>query len=608
MSLTALAEVIPEMTSTSPEVVFRRPFGGDAPLPAAPLPSVSAPAWAHTPPPAVALAPSATPDLEAALERSASAIAALAAASGSALAPKALFPQVAQQEAPVTPLSKLGGGAASAPVSPTPAPTSLHGQAAEAEAAPILGEMDVATAAAAMARVAEKAARTDRFDQEQSELNLRNARMGSWFVMVLVPLCSFLDWMAYPERFAQFLVLRLACAASCIPLLLALNRSVGRKYSRAYPVVLPLLPALAISFMIYLSEDPGSGYYAGLTLCIVATAFVFHWTFKEIGLTLGLVLAAYFAATLPNLLHQHDPRALGIFVNNTGFILLNCVVIYFGSRQHHAIRLREFANRCKVEDQREELSARYDELTATLKRLRETEAQLDQSEKLASIGRLSAGIVHEINNPLNYVKSAIYLLKKKSRTLPPEMADSVNRIAADIGEGIDRVAAIVSDLRTFAHPENRGCRPIDLHETSRKALRLLAKEISDRNVTLVDEIPQEIMAQGDENYLIQILLNLVQNSLDALAGRPEPTLVLRARETSRGVDLIVRDNGSGIPKENLSKIFDPFFTTKQVGQGMGLGLSICYRMIQQMGGEISIDTEPGSHTQFTLSLQKPAQN
>ncbi len=444
----------------------------------------------------------------------------------------------------------------------------------------------------------------NRFEQEQMELNLRNARMGAWFVMVLVPLCSFLDWMAYPESYWEFLVLRVACAASCVPLLLALNGSLGRKYCRAYPIILPLLPALMICVMIYLSGDPGSGYYAGLTLCIVATAFVFHWTFREIGITLGLVVLAYFAATLPNL-QLKDSRALGIFVNNTGFILLNCVVLYFGSRQHHAIRLREFANRCKVEDQREELAARNEELTATLKRLRETEAQLDQSEKLASIGRLSAGIVHEINNPLNYVKSAIYLLKKKGKVLPPDIAETFTSIAEDIGEGIDRVAAIVSDLRTFAHPENRGSRPVDLQETSRKSLRLLAKEIGDRGVLLVDEIPAGVIAQGDENYLIQILLNLVQNSLDALAGRESPTIWLKAHATTDGIDLIVRDNGMGIPKENLSKIFDPFFTTKQVGQGMGLGLSICFRMIQNMGGEVKIDTVADSHTQFTLSLKKP---
>ncbi len=449
------------------------------------------------------------------------------------------------------------------------------------------------------------ASRAERFEQEQMDLNLRNARMGAWFVMILVPLCWFLDWMAYPERTAEFLVLRLACAASCVPLLLALKGNLGRRYCRAYPVILPLLPALMICFMMYLSGDPGSGYYAGLTLCIVATAFVFHWTFREIGITLGLVLLAYFASTIPNLQHEDDPRMLGIWVNNTGFILLNCVVLYVGSRQHHLIRAREFASRCQVEEQREELAARNDELVETLNRLRETEAQLAQSEKLASIGRLGAGIVHEINNPLNYVKSAIYLLKKKGKLMPPEVAESVNRIAADIGEGVDRVSAIVSDLRTFAHPENRGCRPVDLYETSRKALRLLAKEICDRGVTLVDEIPEGISAQADENYLIQILLNLVQNSLDALAGREGATILLQARETAAGVDLIVRDNGGGIPQEHLSKIFDPFFTTKEVGQGMGLGLSICFRLIQQMGGEVKIDTAVGSHTQFTLSLKKP---
>ena len=444
-----------------------------------------------------------------------------------------------------------------------------------------------------------------RFAQEQQELNLRNARMGAWFVMILVPLCWFLDWMAYPERKWEFLVLRLACAASCVPLLLALNGSWGQRWCRVYPIVLPLLPAVMIAGMMYLSGDPGSGYYAGLTLCIVATAFVFHWTFREIGITLALVLGAYFAATLPNLLHGGDAKALGIFVNNTGFILLNCVVLYFGSRQHHAIRLREFAARCKIEDQREELAERNAELTATLKRLRETELQLDQSEKLASIGRLSAGIVHEINNPLNYVKSAIFLLKKKSKNMPEDVAESVSRIAADIGEGIDRVAAIVSDLRTFAHPENRGCRPVNLHEITRKALRLLNKEIGDRSVTLVDEVPEGLMAQGDENHLIQIVINLIQNSLDALNDRPEPQILLKAFENESQVELIVRDNGSGIPQANLAKIFDPFFTTKPVGQGMGLGLSLCFRMIQGMGGEVSVDTAERSHTQFTISLAKP---
>eukprot|EP01031_Cornospumella_fuschlensis_P012000 gene12000-14670_t len=211
--------------------------------------------------------------------------------------------------------------------------------------------------------------------------------------------------------------------------------------------------------MIFLTRDAASGYYAGLCLCLVGTSFVFHWTFREIGLTVGLVLIFYLAATLPNLDYREDLRSVGLFINNTLFMVLMSVVLYCGSRQHHAIRLREFTNRCTVEAQREELRARNDELTSTLQRLRATEAQLAQNEKLASIGRLSAGIVHEINNPLNFVKSAIYVLGKKTRHLTPETADPMLEIISDIGEGVDRVASIVSDLRTFAHPETRASGP-----------------------------------------------------------------------------------------------------------------------------------------------------
>lgn len=301
--------------------------------------------------------------------------------------------------------------------------------------------------------------KSSRFEGELQDLNMRNARLGAWFVMVLVPFCAVLDWLAYPDRFWEFLLLRLVCSALCVPLLFALDRPWAARYHRAYPVILPLLPALAICVMIYLSGDGSSGYYAGLMLCLTGTSFVFHWTFREIGLTVALVLLFYLASTLPNLHYNGDLRSIGLFINNTLFILLTCVILYCGSRQHHAIRLREFTNRCKVEAQREELARRNDELSATLRRLRETEAQLNQSEKLASIGRLSAGIVHEINNPLNFVKSALFVLKKKTKNVPPEVAESFAQILADVGEGVDRVASIVSDLRTFAHPEDKGSAP-----------------------------------------------------------------------------------------------------------------------------------------------------
>lgn len=190
---------------------------------------------------------------------------------------------------------------------------------------------------------------------------------------------------------------------------------------------------------------------------------------------------------MPNLNYDGTLASIGFFINNSIFILLTCVILYFGSRLHHGIRLREFVNRCKVEAQREELRRRNDDLTATLKRLKETEAQLGQSEKLASIGRLSSGIVHEINNPLNFVKSAVYVLRKKTRNMPQKTEDAVNEILNDIGEGVDRVASIVSDLRTFAYPESRGTTPVNLRDATTKAMRLMAKQVADVKAQIINE-------------------------------------------------------------------------------------------------------------------------
>ncbi len=435
---------------------------------------------------------------------------------------------------------------------------------------------------------------------------MRNARLGAWFVMILVPFCSVLDWLVYPAHFWEFLLLRILCSAMCIPLLLALDRPWAARYHRVYPVILPSLPAMIICLMIYFTGDSTSSYYAGLMLCLVGTSFVFHSTFREIGVTVALVMAFYFTATIPNLEYNGELRSIGLFISNTLFMLLTCVILYCGSRQHHATRLREFVNRCKVEAQREELSKRNDELSATLKRLKETEAQLNQSEKLASIGRLSAGIVHEINNPLNYVKSALFVLQKKTKHMPPESVESVSKILGDIVEGVDRVASIVSDLRTFAHPESRGSSPVILHQTVAKAARLMAKQIGDSKALLQTNVPADFIVLGDENHIIQILINLIQNSLDAMQDSPAPEIVVHAFRDGPELVLSLRDNGAGIPEDHLSRIFDPFFTTKEVGQGMGLGLSLCYRMMQGMGGTITAASQAGNFTEFKLRFNPAA--
>ncbi|MEM6911570.1 MAG: ATP-binding protein [Verrucomicrobiota bacterium] len=240
------------------------------------------------------------------------------------------------------------------------------------------------------------------------------------------------------------------------------------------------------------------------------------------------------------------------------------------------------------------------DLESSLRQLRETESQLMQSEKLASLGQLSAGIIHEINNPVNFIGTATQVLRKKLNRLETEAVPGWEAIVNDIRDGLARISSIVQDLRSFSHPGDQPLSPLPLHGVVDSALRFLVKSIRDANADIQTSIPESIQVMGDQNRLIQVLLNLLQNALQATKLNQAPQIAILAEEVDAGVLLKVRDEGTGIPNDALSKLFDPFFTTKQVGEGMGLGLSICHRIMEDHGGTIQVKSQPGSFTEFQL--------
>ncbi|MFM7100172.1 MAG: ATP-binding protein, partial [Verrucomicrobiota bacterium] len=202
-------------------------------------------------------------------------------------------------------------------------------------------------------------------------------------------------------------------------------------------------------------------------------------------------------------------------------------------------------------------------LEATLEQLQETELQLVQSEKLASLGRMSAGLIHEINNPLNFAHTALHLLGRMSGKLPPEDLPVFEETVRDVQEGLARVSGIISDLRGFSHREGGPLQPVDLHALVELSRRFLAAELRS-GVGLVNEIPAGFTVPGEKNRLCQVLVNLFQNALDALAEQPPPggaEIRVMAAEEARGRRVVIRDNGPGIPREVQARIFDPFFTT-----------------------------------------------
>jgi signal transduction histidine kinase len=262
-------------------------------------------------------------------------------------------------------------------------------------------------------------------------------------------------------------------------------------------------------------------------------------------------------------------------------------------------------NLVESHDYQRKLSKQNQALESTIEQLKDTETQLVQTEKLASLGRMSAGIIHEINNPLNFATTGLYALRSKGKFLAPEQRGEYEEMLTDVEEGVKRVKNIVSDLRTFTHPDVEQRESVRVAEVVRVSLRFLSGEWRDQ-VRIEEKLDEQQTILANRNKLVHVVVNLLQNSLDALQHKnfegEEPTIWIDGRVEKNRSLLKIRDNGMGIDAEHLDKIFDPFFTTKEVGEGMGLGLSICYRIAQEYGGRISVKTELGKFCEFTLEF------
>ena len=433
------------------------------------------------------------------------------------------------------------------------------------------------------------------YDRRQT---ISNFKVACVIGMVLMPAGVIIDHAVYPALAAQFLKLRLENAVLIGAFLALLLTPLGHKYYRFLGITLFMLPTSCMAYMIKVSPDgAASPYYAGLNLVLLVLAFVLHWTFRESLCAAVLVLGLYLAAVFFN----QGPVAWHLFVNNVYFLGLTGIIVATGSYFHSKIRFGEFAFRYQLDRQNRILEA-------TIQQLKETELQLVQSEKLASLGRLSAGIIHEINNPLNFTATGLFTLRKKSRHLPPAEQEEYADVLKDVEDGVQRVKDIVSSLRTFTHPETESRDAVEVAEVVTAALRFLSNEWKGK-VRIESKLAERQTVWANKNLLTQALLNLLTNSLDALktktfAGEHTAIQIEGCLEPGKSI-LRVRDNGPGIGAEHLDKIFDPFFTTKDVGQGMGLGLATCHTIMQNCGGRISARSEPGQFCEITLEFPAP---
>ena len=250
------------------------------------------------------------------------------------------------------------------------------------------------------------------------------------------------------------------------------------------------------------------------------------------------------------------------------------------------------------------------ELAAAYRELQETQTQLVQSAKMASLGALVAGIAHEINNPLAFVSNHLGTVTRGLDTLVPEIEahlsaaggrtlDKVRQRLGAMRLGVDRVEDLVVKLRTFSRLDEAEVKTIEIEESIESVLTLLQHKLSDR-LTVIRQYGDVKWVSCYPGPLNQVIMNVVSNAIDAIED--SGTITIATGRAGAMLAISVTDTGCGIPAAIRDRVFDPFFTTKPVGAGTGLGLSISYGIVQRHGGLLEIRSEEGRGTEITIKI------
>lgn len=438
---------------------------------------------------------------------------------------------------------------------------------------------------------------TTEYENAAQEFLYQYSGISIVVTILLIQAGSLLDHFYYPQHFWDFFLLRVI-ASACIGLAYVLIKTeVGKRFVKEISLTWGMIPQVMINFMIAQTGGPDSIYFVGLTYALTGLGVLCPLTVTEAMLftavTLGMYVAACAVGTTGDVA---PPNFWGNLVFLSFFVIVLLVIAVYGERSRRQNIRLQLATKSRDKAIQESNRA-----------LTETKLQLVHSEKMASLGTLSAGLLHELNNPINYSAIAIRLAAEylKGGDVP-----AASEVTQDAILGIDRVKAIVADLKTFAYQRGSSEAPLEsrfnLLEAVRVAGRLTAHERAGFNFDV--NVPEDLWVKGDAAAISSVFINLLSNASYALEQSKrgkDGRIAIRTVPSmdERRVMVFVSDNGIGISADAIGRVFEPFFSTRSVGGGLGLGLSISYTIVQRHGSRLSVNSTPGEYTEFNFELE-----
>jgi two-component system, NtrC family, sensor kinase len=325
------------------------------------------------------------------------------------------------------------------------------------------------------------------------------------------------------------------------------------------------------------------------------------WLMVAIFLILGVAGALFFSHTIAIPLRMLSQQSEAIDIKTIQSGLAN---IQAATRSYY-YRVRRIFN------SDDEIDILYQNYTTMLQRLEQThhtmnqlQQSLMQSEKMAAIGTLTAGIAHEINNPLSGMRIGLNRISKK-----PEDVEQIREYTALMQEALGRVEQVIKDLLTFSRKGHMEMETVDACELVGKTVKLAQYQIKNHHITIeVDRSNCPFPLLVSVNRIEQVFLNIIINAIDSIIEKMQEfpgfkgEISISLKEGEQFSQIVFSDNGMGMDSELIGKIFDPFFTTKRVGDGTGLGLSVSYQIVRDHGGRIEVESKPGEGSTFIVLL------